>query len=320
MTDKFSLSLIIPLFNEGQSVAELISSIKSQSVQPDEVIMVDGGSTDNTVQLLNQLTNDDSRFKIIEAGRAMPGKGRNIGTTHATGNWIAYTDAGIRLDPDWLEKLIAKKNETPAAGIIYGNFSPLVNNLFEKCAAISYVPPLRPGLIRTKSIVSCLLKKEIWEKAGGFPDWRATEDLVFIENAEKTGCSIAFAPEAMVYWHLRPNLSSTYHKFSLYSKYNVWAGRQAYWHYGVARQYLVMLLPLLMGIFHSVYWLLLIPLWMIARAAKRIWLHRYEFGKAQLINPLIVAGVILITFVIDMATFSGWIKALTTKSIDQESR
>ncbi|MBL0272554.1 MAG: hypothetical protein IPQ06_05650 [Chitinophagaceae bacterium] len=121
------------------------------------------------------------------------------------------------------------------------------------------------------------------------------------------------APQAMVYWQLRPNLGSTFQKFDLYSTSNVWAGRQAYWHYGIARQYGLMLIFLLLGFFHSWFWLLLLPAWMVARVVKRNWSHRYEYGTKQLFSPAVFFTVMLITLVIDAATFSGWLKALLKK-------
>ena len=50
------------------------------------------------------------------------------------------------------------------------------------------------------------------------------------------GFRIGWAPKAMVHWQLRPNLKETFRKFVLYSKHNVLAGRQRYWHYGIVRQ------------------------------------------------------------------------------------
>ena len=311
--DSFLISLIIPVFNESQTITELVTTIKKQSCQPAEIILVDGGSTDNTVQLLKNIIGKENGYRIIEAGRAMPGKARNIGTENANFEWIAYTDAGIVLDKDWLFHLQKKTKDTPEPDFIYGNFSPQINNMFEKCATIVYVPPLRPGSIRTKSIASCLFKKKIWQQVGGFPDWRAAEDLIFMERVEEQGTLVVTEPAAMMYWQLRPDLISTFKKFDLYSKYNVWAGRQAFWHYGIAKQYAVILLFIFLGILHSWYWLLLLPVWLMARAIKRIASHRFEFGWKPLYNPVAFLLIIIITLTIDAATFSGWIKALLQK-------
>lgn len=307
------LTLVIPLKNEAGSVTALIESVRQQLHQPDSIILVDGGSTDETVQLIRRATANDSRFKVIEAGPAMPGKGRNIGAANASTPWIAFTDAGIRLERDWLQGLVTKADENPGAAIVYGNYAPVIHGFFDKCAAMAYVAPKIPGKIRGKFIASSLYKKEVWEKAGGFPEWRAAEDLIFMENAEKLGRQFVTAPEAMVNWELRPDLASTFKRFDLYSKYNVWAGRQAFWHYGVARQYALVLVSLAAAIFHNWYWLLLIPTWLVARAAKRILLHRHEFGWQQLLNPAVIICVIAITITIDIATFSGWIKALISR-------
>ena len=310
---RMTVSLVIPVFNESTTIAELIYTISEQTCQPEEIIFVDGGSTDNTVQIIKELTRQKPHFQIVEVERALPGEGRNIGALHSKNEWIAFTDAGIKLDKRWLEQLMIKSGEQPETAIIYGNYAPQIGNFFDKCSSIAYVPPAKKDGIRGKSIVSCLLKKEVWQKAEGFPAWRAAEDLVFMEKAESFGYVITTAPLAMAWWKLQPTITSIYKKFDLYSKWNVWARRQAYWHYGIARQYAIMLLPVLLAIFGSRYWILAIPLWMLARVAKRIIQHRYEFGLKTLINPAVVFMVTWITFVIDAGTFSGWIKAIVHK-------
>jgi glycosyltransferase involved in cell wall biosynthesis len=313
MTQALSISLIIPVFNESKTIPDLIATIKKQSYQPAEIIFVDGGSADNTVSLIKELTVNDTAFQVIEAGRAMPGKGRNIGAENARNEWLAFTDAGITLEVNWLKNMVLAAALNPDASIIYGNFSPYISSLFEKCATIAYVPASQANSIRTKSIASSLFKKEVWKKAGGFPDWRAAEDLVFMENAEQLNYKIAYATDAMMYWQLQPDLKKTYRKFELYSKYNVWAGRQASWHYGIAKQYAVLFIVVLLSIFHSAYWLLLIPAWLVARVSKRILSHKFEFGLKPLFNPGVFFLVMMITLNIDAATFSGWLKALITK-------
>ena len=73
------------------------------------------------------------------------------------------------------------------ADIVYGEVEPVIKNFFDKCAALSYVPPKRPGGIRTTFIASSLLKKELWTAVAGFPDLRAAEDLMFIDQAKELG-------------------------------------------------------------------------------------------------------------------------------------
>lgn len=307
------VSLIIPVYNESRTIGKLINTIQNQTYFPDEIIIVDGGSTDDTVSLIKELTTGDHRYRLIEAGRAMPGKGRNIGSSNAKNEWISYTDAGIELNNEWLQKLVEAKENLPEASIVYGNYSPQIKSLFDKCATITYVAPFVQDKIRGKTIVSILLKKEVWEKAGGFPDWRAAEDLVFMEKAELLGYRTTTAPGAMAKWELQPNLTSTYKKFMIYSAYNVWGGRQKYWHYGILKHYLFVSALIALGVFHHWLWFLGVPLWLLARVLKRIYQHRYQFGTNSLFNPAIIFMVAVISLTIDLATFSGWVKALISK-------
>jgi glycosyltransferase involved in cell wall biosynthesis len=315
MSELTKISLVVPVFNERSSVQALVETINAQSRPPDEVIFVDGGSVDNTPELLRSLTVHDPRYRVIEAGRAMPGKGRNIGAGAASFEWIAFTDAGIMLDRNWLKELEAIVNEHPQVDVVYGNFAPRIRNNFDKCASITYVPGQSPGKIRGKSIASCLLRKAVWEKAGGFPDWRAAEDLAFMEQIEKDGSCCLEAVKANVFWDLRPDLTSTYRKFKMYSSYNVWAGRQSGWHYGLLRQYIFASAFIILAILHHWAWLFLIPVWYSARIAKRVLIHKNEFGYIPFFNPADFFTIFLLTIVIDMATFAGWIKALREKPV-----
>jgi glycosyltransferase involved in cell wall biosynthesis len=316
MKERFPVSLVIPVYNESKTVTDLVRTIKVQTFRPAEVIFVDANSTDNTVELIESLNDPDLQLRVIKAGiKVMPGKGRNIGVLHAKTDWIAFTDAGIQLDKYWLENLKKKAEEDSDRDIIYGNFDPQVHSLFDKYSAITFVAGKKPGAIRGPFIASCLLKKKVWEEVGGFPDWRAAEDLIFIKKAEQAGFKTAFAPEAKVYWQLSPSIISAFKKFVLYSKYNVWAGWQADWHYGVARQYLFVLLIILLGIFLNRYCLLLLVVWIVARVGKRIYSHRHEFGIKEMFNPLTYLGVMLGTFTMDAGTFTGWIKAIFTKPV-----
>lgn len=311
------ISLVVPIRNEQDSIENLIESIGRQTLQPDEVLLVDGGSTDGTIGIVERLAAADRRIRLIKTDGATPGMGRNIGIAASANEWIALTDAGIRLELDWLERLYREVEAGEGVDFVYGNYAPIIDGLFERCAAVAYVPPMSGEGVRGRSIASCLLRKGVWEKVGGFPDMRAAEDLMFMEAAETVGFKAAFAPKALVHWQLRPDLGSTFSKFVLYSKHNVWAGRQWDWHYGILRQYALLVPFLLLAVLHSPWWLVALPLWLAARTAKRILAHRFEYGLGALVNPLVVAGVMLLITTIDMATFVGWIQAKMSSGVNE---
>jgi glycosyltransferase involved in cell wall biosynthesis len=305
------VSLVVPLRNEEASLAMLVESIRRQTRLPDEVILVDGGSTDATVELARSLTRGDARFRIIEAGPATPGRGRNVGIAAASHVWIALTDAGIRLEPDWLAHLCRRVEHEPGIEVVYGNLEPLTDSFFERCAALAYGPAKRlreDGLSRGPSVASMLLRRSVWERAGGFPDHRAAEDLIFFERIEQASCRVGWAPQALVWWQLQPSLGRTFNRFCLYSKHNVWAGRQRHWHYGIARQYLLALPFLALACFHA-GWLAVPLAGFLARIAKTISRKSEARWRWGWLNPLEFLGVGIILATIDLATFVGWAQA-----------
>lgn len=312
MTNEKRISLVIPVYNEILTILDLLQTIEDQNHQPDEVIFVDGGSTDDTVGLLTQWIGSNPRYRILEAGRAYPGKGRNIGAAAAIYEWIAFTDAGIRLNADWLEQLISVAKQDSTLDVVYGNYEPVVNTFFERCASLAYLPLKqdRPsGMMRGPSIVSCLIRKSVWEAVGGFPDFRAAEDLIFMRRIEDAGFRIGWAPEATVWWQLRPDLWSTFKKFVLYSKHNAWARQQRYWHHGLARQYIAWLLFSILAVFHSPWWALVPGIGYLGRVAKSIWIRREGRGILWAMNLRQFLGVMVILLTIDLATFLGWIQS-----------
>jgi len=307
-----ALSLVIPVRDEERSIDALLDSIVAQTWPPDEIIFVDGGSRDGTLEKLGAACRRDNRIRVIEAGDATPGRGRNLGIAAALFEWVALTDAGIRLEAGWLAGLAGAARRDPEVRVVYGNFEPLTPTLFERCASLAYVPPRREspaGLTRGPSIASCLMHREVWRAVGGFPDLRAAEDLIFMERIRKRGFKAADAPEATVWWQLQPSLGRTFGKFVLYSKHNCLAGRARYWHYGLARIYLSGLPFFVLAVASSPWWILAPVLGAALRVAKRIWNRRQEQDLVSLLNPVQFAGVGLILATIDLATFLGWAQA-----------
>jgi glycosyltransferase involved in cell wall biosynthesis len=269
------ISLVVPVRNEEESLARLVSSIRQQTRQPEEVLLVDGGSIDRTVALARELAADDARFRVVEAGDATPGRGRNVGASAARHPWLAFTDAGIGLEPDWLERLAEEVEREPETEVVYGNYEPLTRTFFERCAAVAYVEPRTAheggAMVRGRFIASSLMRRDVWRRAGGFPDMRAAEDLIFMERVAASGARTRWAPRANVSWQLQPTLARTFRRFALYSKHNVWAGRQRFWHYGIARHYAVALAFVVLAVAHSPWWLVAVALWLAAGAEKRRW-------------------------------------------------
>jgi glycosyltransferase involved in cell wall biosynthesis len=304
---------VIPVRDEAATIGKLLDSIDAQTRRPDEVVFVDGGSRDETVALLSRACERDAKLRVIEAGEATPGRGRNVGIEAARCEWIALTDAGIRLEPEWLERLAEVAEQDPTLEVVYGNYEPVTDAFVERCAALLYThrKQLRAGgRQRGPFIASSLVRRSVWESVGGFPDLRAAEDEIFMERVRERGCKTGWSPRATVWWQPQPTLRGTWRRFLVFSRFNVWAGRERYWHYGIARFYAVCLVFVALALLHSWWWLSVPVLGLFARAAKSIWQRRDGRGLLWALNPLQFAGVAVMLAVIDAATFAGWAQAL----------
>ena len=99
-----TVSLIITVRNEAESLPRLLDSIAAQTRAPDEIVIVDGGSTDATLAVLRDAATRVP-LKIISQPGANISQGRNIAIRAARGDIICATDAGVRLDSCWVEEL-----------------------------------------------------------------------------------------------------------------------------------------------------------------------------------------------------------------------
>lgn len=312
MSPPFPVSLVVPVRNEAATLPALIAGIEAQTCPPAEVILVDGGSTDDSVARARALTAGDDRFRLVPAPAGTPGRNRNAGAAAARHEWIAFTDAGTRADPDWLERLVEQVRRNPSAEVVYGHYEPVADHFFARASALAFVPPTveRPGgRMRGPSIASLLLRRGVWEAAGGFPDLRAAEDLLFMEAVAEGGFRVAWAPRATVRWQLPSSPGSLFRRFSLYAFHNALIGRQWDWHWGVGRHYAVVALCIALALLHSPGWWLAIPAWLGARIAIALWRRRKDHRPAALLNPVRALAVGAIILIIDVATLAGWLRA-----------
>ena len=96
------ISAVVPTLNDRDGLDQLIHALAQQTRAPDEVVVVDGGSTDGTKELLDAWRAEtDVPVKFIVGQSLSIGSARNAGVEAAAHDWIAYTDAGCRPIPGW---------------------------------------------------------------------------------------------------------------------------------------------------------------------------------------------------------------------------
>jgi GT2 family glycosyltransferase len=193
--------------------------------------------------------------------------------------------------------------------VVYGSYEPVCDSFFKQCAALAYVPGKRREGIRGPSVASCLVRRSAFEAVGGFPPYRAAEDLIFITRLERQGFGRTFAPRAVAHWQMAADPRGTFRRFAAYSYHNLVAGWGRHWHFGVAKLYgllgLTAAVAVLVGL--NLWTGLLLPGFFIGRAIKAAWVKRGCFDFRTLAAGR-VAGAAAVLVIVDAATLCGYLQ------------
>ena len=103
-----AVSIIIPLYNVERYIAESIASLKSQTFEDIQVVVVDDGSTDGSYDAAAKAIGEDARFLLVHQKNAGPATARNRGISESVGEYIMFMDADDMLERNAVEKLYAK--------------------------------------------------------------------------------------------------------------------------------------------------------------------------------------------------------------------
>jgi len=126
------VSFIATVFNEEKTIKKFLASLLAQTKQPEEIIIVDGGSVDNTVAEIKNAKG--KKIKIFVSFGANRSQGRNLAIKKAGGEIIVTADGGCELDKKWLEE-ITKPFKNPTIDVVAGYYQPITKNTFQKCLA-----------------------------------------------------------------------------------------------------------------------------------------------------------------------------------------
>lgn len=219
------ISLIVTCYNEEESVTSWCDSFLAMESLPQELIIADSDSTDNTIRKLREgLSGYPGKLVILE-GKCNISAGRNKAITAASHKKIAVTDFGVTFHPLWLPKLSDSLDFYDWVGgvyeLVWGNsveksFCRLFNTPADKLDASSFLPSSR----------SFGLTRKAFLEVGGYNESLAIgEDTDLVLRLKCSGLTYQLVREALVYWSPRSTIKSIY----------IQNYRYAYWD-GVASQ------------------------------------------------------------------------------------
>ena len=216
-TDEDGISVVVPTLNDRDGLEELLNALAGQTRALDEVVVVDGGSSDGTMELL-EAWRARSRvpMKVVRGTSLSIGAARNAGVQAASHEWIACTDAGCRPVPQWLGAIDAARRE---ADFIAGVVIVDGRTAFERALALTHYPRTEelddPGLLVLVSHrlfgrgydpdrvggAYMAFTRAVWRSVGGFPTaLAASEDHAFSSAVVAQGFRVARAPDAAIRW------------------------------------------------------------------------------------------------------------------------
>ncbi|MDR2204977.1 MAG: glycosyltransferase [Flavobacteriaceae bacterium] len=144
------ISIIIPCYNSEETIEKCLKSVVNQDYTNIEIIVINDGSTDGTLQIIQNFKEKDSRIVLINQQNQGVSKARNIGISNASGDFICFVDSD-----DWVEKEYC---------------SVLLNNLFENDADISIIAEVKENpeenpskLVQAENRIQVFTRKEILE-------------------------------------------------------------------------------------------------------------------------------------------------------------
>ncbi len=117
MLEEVKLSIIVPVYNAEQFLEKCVKSLQNQQVSNFEILLVNDGSVDNSLEICNRLALDDSRIRVFTQKNSGQSKARNIGLDNAKGQFVTFVDSDDWVDEDYYSKLIeaCERNDADVA-------------------------------------------------------------------------------------------------------------------------------------------------------------------------------------------------------------
>lgn len=198
MNSHHTITTIIPVYNGERFLAEAIRSVLEQTLPPDEVIVVDDGSTDGSAAIVAGLARTSSPpIRYLYQQNQGAAAARNRALTVATGALIAFMDADDLWLPDKTRQQVAVLAAHPAADVAWGDAITFGGESVEKARAVGKVIPAHPMFL----LQSMLVRRTVLDQVGAFDaQLRIGEDVDWLLRAIDQGVKFVLHRDLAVYY------------------------------------------------------------------------------------------------------------------------
>jgi glycosyltransferase involved in cell wall biosynthesis len=214
------ISIIMPAYNAESYIAESIKSVQNQSFSNWELIIINDGSSDNTSQVAQRYTHNDSRIILINQINKQQGGARNAGLKVAKGQWIAFLDADDLWDKEKLKKQLDAAESRPDADVIYTEgyifYDNDLNNVAQYPTKCGFFPGEEMYRMEYETnyipILSVLAKFSIVSKIGLQEEhlyYQGCEDWDYWLRMAHAGAGFLGIPDKLFYYRRHSNNMSS---------------------------------------------------------------------------------------------------------------
>jgi glycosyltransferase involved in cell wall biosynthesis len=215
------VSVIATVRNEAGSIDAMVASLLGQTFRDFELVIADGGSTDDTVARIERHARSDARVRLLHAPNTNISQGRNRAIEAATADLVLVTDAGVVLPPDWIERLARPLLDHQDLDVVGGFFASAPRTVFELALGATTLPladEIDPATFNPSSR-SVAFRRSAWRGVGGYPEWLDyCEDLWFDFELRKAGQRIGFEPRAVVQFRPRTSPKAFFLQYYRYAR------------------------------------------------------------------------------------------------------
>lgn len=241
------VSVIIPVYNRADYLPECMASVRNQSYQDLEILIIDDGSTDGTLELCKQYQKEDSRIRLIAADHGGVSSARNRGLDEATGEYIFFVDSDDVIHPQLIQTLLESLVQTGAAiagtkplPVLLDQWDqvPLLILQSGTAAETSYKTPEETihdffyGLSPLGVIGGVMLRKDHIGQTRFHTDLSIGEDFYFVYQNLIKGADAVFLKQRWYYYRCHsdnsnkdPSFASFWSRF--YRRKLVWQSEEA---------------------------------------------------------------------------------------------
>ncbi len=197
MTCMPAISVIMPAYNASQTIAASIESLKSQTLQNWELIVVDDGSSDDTSQIALALAQQDPRICVVQRPNSGPSIARNRGVDLARADVLAFLDADDFWAPERLLGMLSKFDQEPSLGVAFSRTRFIDAKTLKPGTLTPHIPLLTSADIMAENAVcstsNIVCRKSVFMATGGFTaglDYAEDQDWL-LRVALEGNCEIA---------------------------------------------------------------------------------------------------------------------------------